>query len=124
MHALHPSGVPPTRPPSPGATASANAGLAGSDPLAAINPFEQLGGMESEIFTGLDSLVQDLARDNLYWHVPSLAFLLASLADDSSPSRDSLNSAQTNSSWAWLDSMLLQPPQDGASGANGPTGAS
>ncbi|GAA6042147.1 hypothetical protein JCM8097_004982 [Rhodosporidiobolus ruineniae] len=54
-----------------------------------VNPFEQLGGMENELFTDLDSLVAELNRDNSYW--------------------DSINSAQTNSSWAWLDQALLQP---------------
>ncbi|BGP37407.1 hypothetical protein JCM10450v2_001317 [Rhodotorula kratochvilovae] len=95
LHALHPSGVPPTRPPSP-RPGDALAGLGGMSAFANVNPFEQLGGMESEIFTDLDSLVADLNRDNTYW--------------------DSLNAAQTNSSWAWLDQVLLQP-LEGANGA-------
>ncbi|GAA5845726.1 hypothetical protein JCM9279_006086 [Rhodotorula babjevae] len=94
---LHALGGAPTRPPSPRSSAQHGMGALG------VNPFEQLDGLSSEIFTGLDSLVEDLNRDNTYW--------------------DSLNSAQTNSSWAWLDSMLLQPPQDGAARASG-TGAS
>ncbi|GAA5945842.1 hypothetical protein JCM3775_001903 [Rhodotorula graminis] len=86
LRALHPAGVPPTRPASPGSSAQQGE--------SALGVFQQLDGLQSEIWTGLDSLVADLNRDNQYW--------------------DSLNSAQTNSSWAWLDSMLLQPPQDGA----------
>ncbi|GAA5894054.1 hypothetical protein JCM8208_002334 [Rhodotorula glutinis] len=86
LHALHPAGVPPTRPASPGSSAQQGTG--------GLGVFQQLDGLQSEIWTGLDSLVEDLQRDNQYW--------------------DSLNSAQTNSSWAWLDSMLLQPNGAGA----------
>ncbi|GAA5831283.1 hypothetical protein JCM11251_007819 [Rhodosporidiobolus azoricus] len=78
-----PGTLPETRPSSPGAAHQ-------MDSAAGVNPFEQLGGMESELFTDLDSLVAELSRDNSYW--------------------DSINSAQTNSSWAWLDQALLPPP--------------
>ncbi|GAA5896935.1 hypothetical protein JCM6882_007311 [Rhodosporidiobolus microsporus] len=80
-----PGTVPETRPSSPGHNGASTSAMT-------VNPFEQLGGMESELFTDLDSLVAELSRDNSYW--------------------DSINSAQTNSSWAWLDQALLPPPQD------------
>ncbi|GAA5851024.1 hypothetical protein JCM8547_009157 [Rhodosporidiobolus lusitaniae] len=78
--------LPETRPPSPGQTT-----LAGHN--ASVNPFDQLGGMENELFTNLDDLVNELSRDGSYW--------------------DSISSAQTNQSWAWLDQQLLAP-QDSA----------
>ncbi|GAA6022464.1 hypothetical protein JCM10207_004403 [Rhodosporidiobolus poonsookiae] len=56
----------------------------------ALNPFEQLGRMETDLFDGdLDALLADLAHDNEYWA--------------------SISSAQASSSWAWLDAALLQP---------------
>ncbi|GAA6009006.1 hypothetical protein JCM10207_004062 [Rhodosporidiobolus poonsookiae] len=76
-----PGALPETRPPTPGGPGAE-----------AYKPFEQLGGMESELFTDIDTLVAELNRDNSYW--------------------DSINSAQANSSWTWLDQALLQP-QDG-----------
>ncbi|GJN88061.1 hypothetical protein Rhopal_001017-T1 [Rhodotorula paludigena] len=95
LHALHPGGVPPTRPASPRAGASTGftpGGTASS--FGSVNPFESLGGMENEIFGDFDTLVADLSRDNTYWY----GFL------------------ETNSSWAWLDQALLQPPPGNVAG--------
>lgn len=69
LHAICPAGAPPTRPPSPRSSAQQGMGALG------VNPFEQLDGLTSEIFTGLDSLVADLNRDNTYWCVPSCSRL-------------------------------------------------
>ncbi|BGP13739.1 hypothetical protein JCM10213v2_001677 [Rhodosporidiobolus nylandii] len=74
-----PGVLPETRPSSPNN---------GANPV--LNPFEQLGAIENELYTDLDSLVAELSRDNSYW--------------------DSINSAQTSSSWAWLDANLQFAP--------------
>ncbi|GAA5990717.1 hypothetical protein JCM10908_003202 [Rhodotorula pacifica] len=97
LRALHPEGLPMTRPPSPGVSlgSSRAAGQANGENgvVQATCPFDQLNSIEPDIFTDLDSLFADLRNDTTYW--------------------DSLNPALATSTWAWLDEAFA--PQGGGS---------
>ncbi|TKA53208.1 hypothetical protein B0A53_04064 [Rhodotorula sp. CCFEE 5036] len=105
LRALHPEGVPMTRPPSPSAASKrldpgevgdTTDGGAGA---AVIGPFDQLNGIEPDIFTDLDSLFADLKNDTSYW--------------------DSLNPTLATSTWAWLDEAFAPLAGGGVQAANG-----
>ncbi|GAA5864625.1 hypothetical protein JCM1840_002177 [Sporobolomyces johnsonii] len=88
--------LPPTRPVSPSVEGPASQmrsepprGV--DEPPQQSNPFDQLGGMEQELFPDLDSLIAGLHHDSSYW-----------------------DSLLPGSTWDWLDEALAQPPPPAA----------